>query len=45
MPDYTPPLDDMKFVLSHVVGLDRLPEHPDFGKLKEKMKRHSFFIY
>lgn len=34
MPDYTPPIDDMKFVLSHVVGLDRLPEHPDFGVLE-----------
>ena len=33
MTDYTPPLDDMMFVLSHVVGLDKLPEHPDFGQM------------
>ncbi len=33
MSDYHPPLDDMRFVLNHVVGLDHLPEHPDLGKL------------
>lgn len=31
MTDYTPPLQDMLFVLGHVVGLDKLPEHPDLG--------------
>ena len=31
MSDYHPPLHDMRFVLNHVVGLDKLPEHPDFG--------------
>ncbi len=30
---YTPPLQDMMFLLESVVGLDRLPEHPDFGRL------------
>jgi alkylation response protein AidB-like acyl-CoA dehydrogenase len=33
MSSYYPPLDDMKFVLDRVVGLNRLPEHPDLGKL------------
>ncbi len=33
MADYTPPLADMMFVLDKVVGLTKLPEHPDFGKL------------
>ena len=33
MSDYQPPLEDMRFVLSHVVGLENLPEHPDLGKL------------
>jgi len=33
MSDYRPPVQDMQFVLSSVVGLDKLPEHPDFGKL------------
>ena len=33
MSDYYPPLDDMRFVLEHVVGLESLPEHPDLGKL------------
>ena len=33
MSDYQPPLDDMRFILDHVVGLDKLPEHPDLGKL------------
>lgn len=33
MTDYTPPLHDMKFLLDHVIGIDRLPEHPDLGKL------------
>lgn len=35
MVDYTPPVQDMMFVLSHVVGLERLPEHPDFGVLSD----------
>lgn len=30
---YHPPLKDMRFTLERVVGLSRLPEHPDFGKL------------
>lgn len=33
MSDYQPPLADMRFVLDHVVGFDKLPEHPDLGKL------------
>ena len=30
---YTPPTQDMMFVLGHVVGLSGLPAHPDFGTL------------
>ncbi|PZQ46343.1 MAG: acyl-CoA dehydrogenase [Micavibrio aeruginosavorus] len=30
---YTPPTQDMMFVLEHVVGLDKLPEHEALGKL------------
>lgn len=37
MSDYHPPLDDMRFVLNHVVGMDDLPEHPDLGKLNDEM--------
>lgn len=33
MPSYTPPIEDMMFVLEHVVGLNDLPEHEAFGKL------------
>lgn len=33
MTDYNPPLDDMRFILDHVVGLDQLPEHEDLGTL------------
>ncbi len=33
MTDYTAPIKDMQFVLDRVVGLEKLPEHPDFGKL------------
>ncbi|HPD82279.1 MAG TPA: acyl-CoA dehydrogenase [Alphaproteobacteria bacterium] len=33
MSDFTPPLDDMRFVLDHVVGLQKLPEHEDLGVL------------
>lgn len=33
MSDYMPPLDDMRFLLDHVIGLDQLPEHPDLGTL------------
>lgn len=31
MSDYHPPLDDMRFVLEHVVGLNDLPDHPEMG--------------
>ncbi len=34
---YHPPLDDIRFVLDHVVGLDELPEHADLGKLDMEM--------
>ncbi|HEU4838576.1 MAG TPA: acyl-CoA dehydrogenase family protein [Micavibrio sp.] len=34
---YLPPTQDMMFVLSDVVGLDKLPEHPDLGKLDGEM--------
>lgn len=37
MSDYNPPLDDMRFVLNHVIGLEKLPEHPDLGKLDDEM--------
>jgi len=37
MSDYHPPLDDMRFVLEHVVGMEHLPEHPDLGKLDMEM--------
>jgi len=30
---YTPPIQDMMFVLRDVVGLEKLPEHEAFGKL------------
>lgn len=30
---YTPPVQDMMFVLESVVGLSALPEHPAFGRL------------
>jgi alkylation response protein AidB-like acyl-CoA dehydrogenase len=30
---YQPPLKDMRFTLERVVGLSRLPAHPDFGKM------------
>lgn len=33
MPDYMPPVDDMMFVLSSVVGLEKLPEHEVLGTL------------
>ncbi len=33
MTDYTPPLRDIRFVLDHVVDLDRLLEHPDLAAL------------
>jgi alkylation response protein AidB-like acyl-CoA dehydrogenase len=32
-----PPLDDMRFVLNHVVGLDQLSEHEDLGVLDIEM--------
>lgn len=34
---YIPPTQDMMFVLSDVVGLDRLPAHPDLGALDAEM--------
>jgi alkylation response protein AidB-like acyl-CoA dehydrogenase len=34
---YNPPLNDMRFVLEHVVGLDQLPAHPDLGALDMEM--------
>ena len=37
MSEYNPPLEDMRFVLEKVVGLDDLPEHPDLGKLNLEM--------
>jgi len=33
MTNYTPPVQDMLFVLDNVVGLSSVPEHPDLGKL------------
>jgi alkylation response protein AidB-like acyl-CoA dehydrogenase len=33
MTNYTAPIKDMQFVLDRVVGLSKLPEHPDFGAL------------
>jgi len=35
MPVYTPPLHDMMFVLSSVIGLSHLPPHPDLGAFDE----------
>lgn len=37
MSDYQAPLDDMMFVLTHVVGLSGLPEHPDLGVIDGDM--------
>ncbi len=37
MADYYPPLEDMRFILNYVVGLEDLPEHPDLGKLDAEM--------
>jgi len=37
MSDYHPPLNDMRFILDHVVGMDKLPAHPDLGKLDMEM--------
>ncbi len=33
MSDYHPPLADMRFLLNSVIGLEKLPEHPDLGAL------------
>lgn len=33
MTEYTAPIKDMQFVLDRVVGLSKLPAHPDFGQL------------
>ena len=37
MSDYHPPLADMRFVLDHVIGLEKLPEHADLGVLDMEM--------
>lgn len=37
MADYHPPLEDMRFVLEKVVGLDDLPPHPDLGPLNMEL--------
>ncbi len=37
MSDYNAPLDDMRFVLDHVVGLNQLPEHEELGTLDIEM--------
>lgn len=37
MSDYHPPLSDMRFVLNHVIGLDKLPPHPDLGVMDMDM--------
>jgi alkylation response protein AidB-like acyl-CoA dehydrogenase len=37
MADYTPPLDDMRFLLDHVIGLGQLAEHEDLGVLDIEM--------
>ncbi len=34
---YTPPVQDMLFVMEQVTGLEHLPEHPDLGKLDAEM--------
>ena len=34
---YVPPIQDMMFGLSDVVGLGKLPEHPELGKLDGEM--------
>ena len=34
---YFPPLQDIRFVLEHVTGLEALPEHPDFGVIDGDM--------
>jgi len=37
MSDYNPPLADMRFILDHVIGLEKLPEHADLGVLDMDM--------
>jgi len=37
MSDYHPPLDDMRFVLEHVVGLKDLPSHADMGEINMEL--------
>jgi alkylation response protein AidB-like acyl-CoA dehydrogenase len=37
MSEYHPPLEDMRFVLEKVVGLEDLPPHPDLGALNAEM--------
>ena len=36
MPQYNPPLGEMIFTLTQIVGLERLPEHPAFGRLDDE---------
>ncbi len=37
MSDYNPPLADMRFILDHVIGLEKLSEHADLGVLDMDM--------
>ncbi len=37
MSDYHPPLQEMRFLLEDVIGLDQLPEHSELGKLDGEM--------
>ena len=37
MSDYYPPLQEMRFLLEEVIGLDELPEHSELGKLDGEM--------
>ena len=37
MSDYHPPLQEMRFLLEEVIGLDALPEHSELGKLDGEM--------
>lgn len=34
---YRPPVQDMIFLIGSVIGLDRLPEHPDLGRIDAEM--------
>lgn len=37
MSDYHPPLNDIRFVLQYVIGLENLPPHEDLGQLDIEM--------